>query len=641
MKNRYLLARPIPRDDESPASILIRAAEGNGYETVHNMISFTGLNAKSMCLEILLGYLARFLHLISILGIRSVNPEEVLERGGPGSKTMRKMMKYFYPADFFRQDGIAYCPGCLHESQHLRKIWMFRPYSVCHIHGVPLRTTCTNCNEEMKIFRGKLCECSNCEIDIREALPDRVIAQGSWIYDFVHEGNCSSLSEFTTLFSWAKQICTKSQEVKTDNEAATLVYLYFTDRLGFEKHFLNYIASDARHTKIKLLPLFTGSPSLKKFAKEFLEGKDCGMPSSEEDLETNLSVNEAAIIHGVTTSTMQKLIRRNSQHSQFAGEPLSVGKSIAIINADIARKSAINAQDIGEFLTIPEVASLLNVHPEIVRSIQKANYLTFERHVIAGSLKYVTTLPNVETFEKTYVLVGTLARKLAVNSTDLTARLDALGIKPIATPKDSTLKTCIFSASHLQSVTKEDVLSVQKCATNAGRKREGMKKDLQKDASNVNIIMAAEQLNLSIQKVKILIEKGLLSRVSDQAPGVFVSKISMNKLLGNLNDDQFISIDAAANKLKTVTANLKREWIASGMVEYRNLIYWEQVKKSDIQRILEIKSEYVNASEAGKLLGMHRTHIRNLAKQNLITPRIFGVTKKNRLYKISDVLKFS
>jgi len=193
------------------------------YQTVHNMISFTGLNAKSMCLEILLNYLERFRHLIGVLGLRCVNPEEVLERGGLASKTMRRMMKYFYPVEFFRQDGIGYCPGCLHDKQYLRKIWMFRPYSICHIHGSPIRTTCTSCNEEMKIFRGILCECSHCKSDIREALPVRTNTQGSWVYNFIHQGNDAGSEEFTTLFSWAKQIRGENQDVKTDSDAASLV----------------------------------------------------------------------------------------------------------------------------------------------------------------------------------------------------------------------------------------------------------------------------------------------------------------------------------------------------------------------------------------------------------------------------------
>lgn len=639
MKTSHLSARPIPRADESPASILIRAAERNGYESVHNMIHFTGLNEKSMCLEILLNYLAKFLKLLGLLGLRSISPEEILERGGPASKTMRRMMHNFYPPEFFRQDGTAYCPGCLNDQQYLRKIWVFRPYSICHIHGTPIITECTNCGKEMNISRGKLCVCSYCKSDIRLVMPTLSSRESDWIYDFLLQ-NHHCVEQFTVIFGWAKTVLGKDGAIKTDAEALAVSYLYFSDRCAFGEHLLWYVSSDPRHIKLKLLPLYRGSIEVEAFVQEFLERHKSDMDFSSDDLATTLTIDEAAKVHGLTTNTIQNLMKRNGKYSDSVASSLTVGLTLQLIQADIARKKAIQLQNTGDFLTITEVAERLNVHSEIVRSTQKSNYLVFERRTFAGSLKYVTTLPRIEEFEKQYVLVGTLARKLGVNATDLTARLAALGINPIATQKNSALKTPLFSASDVGNLSAESILAVQKCATNAGRKRAGVAKKQSISTKNVTITDAATQLNLSVQKVKILLERGHLTKAIEDTPGVFVDKASLKKLIQNLNNEKYISTEEASRQLNTSIAGLKREWISLGLVEFSDFIYWERVKKLDIDRILELKSEYVNATEAGALLGMHRTHVRNLAKQKLITPHVFGTVKKNRLYKISDVLKF-
>lgn len=639
MKNSHLSARPIPHADESPASILIRAAERNGYETVHNMIHFTGLNQKSMGLEILLNYLAKFLQLLGKLDLRAVNPEEVLARGGPRSKKMRKMMRYFYPPEFFRQDGIAYCPGCLHDKQYLRKLWIFRPYSICHLHGTPILTGCSTCGEEMNISRGKLCECSYCKSDIRHSLPARSNTQASWCFDFLH-GEHALAEDFSTIFGWAKGLRSHGGLLKTDAEAAELTYLYFSDKSAFDEHLLKYVSHDGDNLKLKLLPLYRGSDAIKSYIEGFFERNKTGKDFSSRDLDVRLTLSEAATLHGLTTTTVQNLLRRVEENGVSKEAKLTVGRLLQLIEADNARKAAIQAQTLEGFLTIPDVAELLMVHSEIVRSIQKSGYLKFERHVFAGSLKYVTTRMLVEDFSKSYVLVGTLANKIDVNATDLTAKLGALGIHPVATPKNSSLKTCLFSASDVQGVTKDAVLAIQKCTTNAGRKPSGSLQKCAPTTKNVSIMDAAKQLDLSLQKVKTLLGKEHLVRAIESKPGTFITKTSLKALIQARDNDQYISVEDAATSLNTSVANLKREWISLGMVEYKDFTYWERVKKSDIQRILEIKSEYVNAADAGKMLGMHRTHVRNLAKQNLITPHLFGSTKQGRFYKISDVLKF-
>ena len=83
---------------------------------------------------------------------------------------------------------------------------------------------------------------------------------------------------------------------------------------------------------------------------------------------------------------------------------------------------------------------------------------------------------------------------------------------------------------------------------------------------------------------------------------------------------------------------LKREWISTEVIEYKNLVYWELVKVSDIKKIKEIKAEYINGAEAGEILGSHRTHAANLCKRGLLKRYYFDKKNKIPLYKRSDIL---
>jgi hypothetical protein len=639
MKPHRLLSTPIPHSDESPASILIRAAEGNRYENVHQVVAVTKLNVNHSNLDLLVNYIDKFLRLIAALCLKCIAPEEVLERRGPTMRSLRRFLYHFFPVNFFRQDGTAFCPACLHDKPYLRKIWMFRPYANCHIHGLPIQTRCPHCKAEMKISRGAICLCSQCKCKISQELtlatPDTV---STWVKHFVSEPN-QETEEFTQIFTWAKSIAGVDGTLKDDGAAAVLTYQYFNNQEDFPKNLLDFMSHDSRHPKLKLLPLLASDGKLRKIAADILNTQFLNAPFSGTDLDYRLSLTEIRPFLGVSTKTVANLLKRNSYRPDERETTISVSELFTIIEIDRVRKEDIKEHKMDHLLTVTDVAKELQVHTEIIRSVQKAGYLPFQKQIVAGSLKYTLTKEQLDVFCSEYMLVGTLGKKLGVNSTDLTAKLAALGIKPAISPKDSQLKTCVFRYQAVCDLTADDISNIGKCPTNAGRKPKGIVvEETPINDQHLSIIEVGGRLDVSIQQVKTLIQRNVIERVLDPRPGVYVTRKSVEDLIGYLENPDYITLENGASDLKINKIVLKREWISAEMIEHKDLVYWELVKATDIQKVKDIKSEYVNASEASEILGMHRTHANNLYKRGILNRHYFDKGNKIPLYKRADIL---
>lgn len=139
--NKYrLVARPVWIPGESPASVLIRAVEGNGYPNLQALVWAYWRNgngrgwAKAAYTDP-----ARYRRIMQALGISL--PEEQLAcftRNGPTSESARLVDGLDFPEKLFREDARYYCPACLRERAFWRKRWTFRPFSVCPEHHVHL-----------------------------------------------------------------------------------------------------------------------------------------------------------------------------------------------------------------------------------------------------------------------------------------------------------------------------------------------------------------------------------------------------------------------------------------------------------------------------------------------------------------------
>ena len=71
------------------------------------------------------------------------------------------------------------------------------------------------------------------------------------------------------------------------------------------------------------------------------------------------------------------------------------------------------------------------------------------------------------------------------------------------------------------------------------------------------------------------------------------------------------------------------------------LVYWRLIRRSQLNKVIKLKEEYLTGAEASKLLDMPHSHITNLQKQNLIQPVYLGTKNTVRLFRRADVLKLA
>lgn len=292
-------------------------------------------------------------------------------------------------------------------------------------------------------------------------------------------------------------------------------------------------------------------------------------------------------------------------------------------------------------LDIAAIAALLNVHPEIVRHLGLNGWLKMEKKKVNGFIKNVTTMSDFEVFNNSYILVGTLAHKFGVNSTNLAEKLKHYGIHPIAGPHIDGFKTTLFYKDDLKRITRAMITGLEYYPTNTGRLSHNRSKLVTYESDSelyISLKEAAQELHISPAKVAVLIQNNILKKDEHNHKVIMVEHASIHTLTKALQRTDFISLPEAAKQLDCAINWLHINWIRTGCMKCYDYIYWKFVSTDDINKVKMIQKEYMTAIDASKLLGMHRTHIINLKAQGKINSVSFGESNPINLYRREDVL---
>ena len=125
----HLVAKPIPIAGESPASVLIRAVEGTGYQNLQSLIWAYWKEASGK------GWAkaahtdpGRYKQIMEAFGITLADGQlPCLTRSGPTSESPLQLNDQVFHNKLFRDDARYYCPECLRERAYWRKDWLLRP----------------------------------------------------------------------------------------------------------------------------------------------------------------------------------------------------------------------------------------------------------------------------------------------------------------------------------------------------------------------------------------------------------------------------------------------------------------------------------------------------------------------------------
>jgi hypothetical protein len=266
-----LLCRPIPYEDEIAASLLIRAAEENGYGSVYQLLSGAGIPINEPALRACIIDTKRFENLVQSLGLTESAAALALARLNPSKRSPRRYREMLIEENCFRHDEArAFCSACLNERQYWRQQWLIRPFSACAKHQRLLLDRCSVCNHVPAIGRGELTRCSRCGTSFLTMSGASInINSMSAVEEMVASGQAASID--LVLEFWAALARFDWQDDQPASE-------YF--RLEFSIAFLqgevaavDYVAAQVTrrlpclHPRIQLVHFLSGSSTLVAFAE--------------------------------------------------------------------------------------------------------------------------------------------------------------------------------------------------------------------------------------------------------------------------------------------------------------------------------------------------------------------------------------
>lgn len=312
MTNRLLFC-PLPFEDETAASILIRAAKENGHASVYQLLAGCGISVHEQSLRAALIDSSRFEFIVKQLGLTDGAAALSHKRVNSSIRAPRRYRSAVISDRFFRRhDARVFCAACLREHPYWRQQWLVRPFSACTRHSCLLIDRCPNCKRGPSLARGDITSCNHCQTSLLSTDGDTAnIEAMSAIEDMLVSKDTGSLNQ--VLEFW-------DALARTDRLEDTPLIEY--TRLEAAVSFLRGDIAAFEHVaalvvprlplmgpSMQLLPFLSGSPALNRFAEEVISAVwpltkiDAG-----ESRLSHLSKSEVCSILKLTPAKLTQLI---------------------------------------------------------------------------------------------------------------------------------------------------------------------------------------------------------------------------------------------------------------------------------------------------------------------------------------------
>lgn len=643
---------PIAYENESAGSFITRLIQLNAYQ--HPAAIYKSLaNIKTVeAFRSNISHHDKFEHFLSKMKLNKNNYKLALIRA---SKTINSDVFWgntLLPSSFFQSDLQHYCPLCLEEKEFWRKDWQLKLYYACPIHHVKLLSSCPKCLKKLNIVRSKLSICSHCQTDIRDAEAQNCssIHVINWIHNIFYNSDQNFIEYFKNFWRKITKFNVKNQLGMSIEQLGLLTYEYFCDTVSFQKS-LDTILSNRLshlHPRISLLPFLTKDLFTNRY-KDFIQ-KSCGkyIFSDKKNTQDLLSIEDCIKVLRIKREQLKYLIRHFLIETDQSKDKVYISSIISYLSKENEYKELLKEELIKdikitnnpEYYTLGKAANLLKVNSETVRYLLKDNILPS----IKNSLNKTNTLfiekDLLYKFHNEKILVGALAKELCVNPTNLTEKLASLGIYPINGPKVDQTKNNIFLRLSVKDLTQQCIKSIKTYETSTGRKifkKQPSTNNI--DDSYISLKEASITVGKSRRQVTQLASNNILSKKDSDKGHILIEKKSLKNLLNKIHNPLFVHLNEVLRLLHCPKNWFDEYWVKTGILEVENLLYWKVVPYDQVVKALAIKKEYLTATEASRLMGMHKSHISNLQTQGLIKPLLFGEQHQIKLYKKTHVLK--
>lgn len=694
MKKAKLPVRPIPILDESPAGLLIRVAEGNGFPNVSALVyAYLPKRCKTW-VTAAYSEPTRYQHLFRQLGVPYSTENNVhFIRKGPTRKSPRYIGPHAFPEKLFRTDGEFYCPRCLGERKYWRKLWTLRPYSVCQEHQAYLRNTCHACKATVSPWRGHIDQCGECgaALSLSDTTEGGTQSVTWWLS--LHESDPARAAVIDNLCAALAEFDGDSRNPQ-DEERRLCALMQWVEQGEVAPWILEQLRghSSTIHPRIQLLPLLRLQyGEAQRFAVAALKNVE---PNQMELLPVthlgDMTNHDAELALGIKPSHMRHFfacglfrypdgrtcepgkvsihavneILCRAQGDMFGyeyslerpntrslasvlvdvmqGGSISVGYVVSIGLTTIRLKPAAEDEhdDVGiksSWLGLRQIATILETYPEAARKLMKFGWIPHRSRDLAGAKRLIAHRDDVEHFNQHYMLVGTFAARINENPTNLAERLMALGLKPVTGPSVDGMLVYVFRRDELEQVDLSLVHDLTDYPTRTGRKLATVKYEQLPAVRDVDCENASTILGIRRVDIHKLIRAGVLVKSSEIHRNVHITLESLQRLQTELHRPDMITVSEAAKRLGMSMTVLESVWAAAGLVTVRKYVLWRHVLLRDIEHLETLLSGHITAADAGKMLDTHRAHLHNLERRGVVRSVVVGQGRPVKLYARAQI----
>ncbi|WP_327858186.1 TniQ family protein [Acinetobacter guillouiae] len=641
-----LLIHPIPYDGESAVSFLARLAELNRHSSIERLINkeqrhFLAKSAPNCRLA----DLPRFKYVLQLLNIDPNHQSLAFAKAGPTSRSARKWSNIELHEDLLKYYPCSYCPQCLEEQPFFKKNWLLQPLYACPIHSIFLVDKCYQCGSSISLSSG-VTKCRHCHALLQDApkIECSSIRAIRWFVETLnHDSN--DFFQYFTAFWLAIRGFFELDNVIDNETTLELIYEYFNNRNQSIIRLSTLINQriNLAHPRIQLLPFLKHSRFFKNYAA-LVEAKCHTYTPSDKSHIVGVKKRELQLVLGVTHNTLEDWIEQDFlklgdiNHYYDVIPSQSIEKFLILNrNKNLLRKPRTKEIHLHpKQLDLKEISNILDINYETARKLANTGWFDLDRLSNDAKAAEGYSFTKLESFKSEYILVSTIAKKLDINPTNLVEKLASIGIVPIRGPHIDASPLNIYLMSSVNHLRKSDLEKIIQYPTLTGRPKKSVT-PLKTKQDFFSLNEAAEHLNISPNKVSVLIKKGILVKDTNYPLSIKIPKVSVLRLKHKLLSENSISTKQAAKLLNCSVNWLGEYWCKSGFLTVENLVYWKLVQQKDVDEVLKLKETYMTGAEASKLLGMPHSHITNLQTQGLIQPIYLGTGSPIRLFKRSDV----
>ncbi len=691
MTNYHLAARPIVIEGESPASVLIRAVEGNGYPNLQSLIwAYWGMKSARSWIKSTIVDPDRYLQIMEAFGIKSPDGQvPSFHRHGPTKESPRILDGQLYQEKLFRDDVRYFCPECLKENQYWRKSWSLRPFSVCPKHNLLLIKDCHECGATLQPWRGKLAKCE-CGANLAEAKSKSADYGPLQWWLNIHNESDELAKLVEELFFALSLIDGGELEPLQEHQRlqATQAWLESTKIVPWLLDLINQRSGEL-HPRLQLLSLLGSTyPEIKAMCNAILTQCEHKTMDDVSTQDSWMSYRDARFALGISAAHLRKIMKHNmldfkdgrvakrGQVSRMAANQLLYKLQVSDIDVSSTEKrpltcslaslidDILNGNKIGggyditlglislrfkrksvasqlldydnDWVGIEQIAEMLGTYPEAVRFACKKGLIDHKNRDLNGRKRLIAKRTVVDEFNRKFVLAGTFAKQINENPTNLAEKLMAMGFNAVSGPRIDGALVYLFKRADIEKVDLNKLRMMGQYSTNAGRKVK-QKNTNSENPVEMSAAEAANKLNIRPEDVHILLRKKLLQRSDRNDRKIYVTKNSVEELVSKVNNIEYISLEDAAQRLNQSVRSVQSMWGNSGALNIMELGLWRKVSIKEMESLEKMLESHVTSAQAGKMMSMHRSYLPNLEREGKVHPILFGSKKTIKFYEKIDI----